>query len=1210
MDVTDQQGQTVALPVGEVEQTAPEHVNLRDLVDVTDRRGETVALPVARTPKYDYAAIRRRYLEGFKARDRVEAEAANRIWLARSLGLDDPAGIDHATLTHAVFGAELEPEAAAERIGGELQRRWEPDAYETFVNLAPEEQEKQALAASNRWGAHRPEDMGALWSMPGGEAPERARPQTAKIVGEHAEKLLGESRKRRIAYWEDELSPRVQLLGRDLARKLTDGNTAELVAEYMPRIVALSPETRLELYDYIGTLAPDVSLPWWNIVHGVAGRTGETVRTTVQGFLRGAPLLDIEGVSMFLEDRPKWEPTDEEQVAAALGRLKQGQRIEQATLAKWTREALAMVPYMGLAVGTYGASSYFEYVGRQSEELVAHGVAPEAALVASVVSGIPYAAIERVQGRQLLTTFGVGKHATRAAYMQSWTEQISHRYLRWLVQAGARQQAESIEEGLQGAVEAGTMAFFLDTYGSAEVAQAAWDEYRAALGPMGVLQVLGLGGRLAGRQVARLAPGDVARLEHRAGQVAIIDDALAAERGADASRAQGRAVYARWKEAEGAEARREVLRGAGYDAREAARIGAMFDERELGERALGPVISEVAEARKRELEQERDRVVADILGRSAEAERTEDGGRGTEDGKRKTEEDQQAPGPASQDDKRDDKQAAAVLEDQALSAGVPIDLPAEAIREQVTRQRRQPTRRRPTEQLNILELARSEVPKVYVTAEDRREPANANVHVSPRFLTADPSGMSWDQAVQYMAEHYPGLGVEADTEMSELFRLVYQGRAKDFVAQEPADQQPVFGADVEIGDVIRGDEIVVDRTADGGVRTIDGQGRVKSYPAQETVGTVTEMGHAENARTAEARERAGLSREWDTGEEIATMEPDFAVTLDARRGRRAARQKLDRFETLVRDLGEAAPGAFPVQLVAESELPGEVQEALARYRERYPDARPKGVRTAEAVYLVPENLAGETELLGTWLHEQVVHVGLRQALGDRLDAVLDEVATVVGPEGLRSALPEAYHDQGARVQAEEYLARVAEKVLDRESLSEPERTAWQRVVDWLRRLLGEMLGRDELAGRIAEEMDIGGAQALRLAAILRDGIRGIRDADGQEQGTLLFDMAQGEFGGLLDEVAAKRVEQRAAGIAEAAGVPEWVRATARNVAADIQAGRVTDYAAAMRRLDRALEAAGRQQQRIAPPRADAQPGLFGNEGEGSLFSMAEGKGEG
>lgn len=1205
VDVTERRGQTVALPIEEPaeQQSGPQMLDLSELVDVTERRGQTVELPVARRAKWDLAAIRRRYLAGFGEREGIEAEAANRIWLARTLGLEDPAGIEHETLAYAVYGqAKLTPVEVAERIGEGLRRRWEPDQYEQFLGKSDEEQVQEALGARDRWGAFSPEDMERLWSAPGSFEPMRTEPDARRAVLEHAERLLGASRKRRIAYWEDELSPRAQLLAREVARKVTEANMGEVVEEYLPRLVALDADTRAQVYDYIGALTPDLQLPWWNVWHGLWERGRVQLGNTVKGAWRVDEWLD-QGAE------PAWQPSEEETVATALQGLRQGQRIEQAVLGKFTREALSMLPYMALAKASWGTSTFFEYVGRQSDELVAAGVAPEAALVGAVVSGIPYAAIEKLQAGKVMKAFGWGKHAGREAFLAGWTQRIGNRYARWAATAGVNTAWESVGEGLQGAVEAETMAYFLEAYGAEDVARAAYAEFAQSLGPMGMLELLGLGTRKgAGAVMARLRAGDVGRLSARARQVEVLEGEVATERQGEGQPGRFRAVgvYRRWVAAEGGEARREVLRGAGYEGRELAQVEAMFAERELGERALGPVIEEVAADRRAELERERDRVIEELT-RAADGEgKTEDGrrkteeGRGeTEDGKRKTEEDQgktaEEQGPADQGP------AAAELEAEALAAGVPIDLPADAIQQQVKRRRS----RRAGQQQNILQLARNEVPKLYLSTEDLRELKNAKVPISPRFVTKNKSAMSWDQAVQYFAEHYPGLGVEPDTEMSELVRLVYQGKAADFAAQDPADSEPVFAADVEIGDVIRGEEVVVDRSEDGGAVTIDSQGRVTTYPARETVAMVTEMGHADDERTVEARARAGLEGQWERPAEAGLLEADFAVTVERRRGTRAAQQKVARFEGLAAELAEAAPGAFPVSLVGEQDLPADVREELARYRQRFPEARPKGVRTAEGVYLLPDNLASEAEFLGTWLHEQVVHVGLRQALGEgRLEAVLDEVAGLVGAEGLRAALPEAYHGQAERVQAEEYLARLAERVLDRESLSEAERTVWQRVLDWLRQVVGEVLGRDELAARIAAEMELGGPQALRLAGILRDGLRGIRQEQGaQERAGLLFDMTQAEFGGLLDEVAAKRVEQRAEGIAQGGeGVPEWVRATARNVLAEVRAGRVTDYAAAMAKLDGALAAAGRQQTRLTAASADAQPELFGD--RGTLFSLA------
>jgi hypothetical protein len=130
------------------------------------------------------------------------------------------------------------------------------------------------------------------------------------------------------------------------------------------------------------------------------------------------------------------------------------------------------------------------------------------------------------------------------------------------------------------------------------------------------------------------------------------------------------------------------------------------------------------------------------------------------------------------------------------------------------------------------------------------------------------------------------------------------------------------------------------------------------------------------------------------------------------------------------------------------------------------------------VYMVADNISSESRAVALWLHEQGLHVGLKGIFPDegQYRNALDLVALSMPRHELRSimrlyGLAETL--EGRLEAAEEYLARVAEKVSINEVLAPREQTVWERftraVRSFLRRALGRRLGAWRLTdGEMAE----------------------------------------------------------------------------------------------------------------------------------------------
>ena len=101
----------------------------------------------------------------------------------------------------------------------------------------------------------------------------------------------------------------------------------------------------------------------------------------------------------------------------------------------------------------------------------------------------------------------------------------------------------------------------------------------------------------------------------------------------------------------------------------------------------------------------------------------------------------------------------------------------------------------------------------------------------------------------------------------------------------------------------------------------------------------------------------------------------------------------------------------------------------------------------------PEKSAQET-----YLHEVVAHYGLRQLLGDKFDSFMDSVWEMMGDEERkrweRSVSYIKDETERRRVAADEYVARIAEKLDANTEITKEEKTIWQKIVEAVKEFLG------------------------------------------------------------------------------------------------------------------------------------------------------------
>lgn len=85
----------------------------------------------------------------------------------------------------------------------------------------------------------------------------------------------------------------------------------------------------------------------------------------------------------------------------------------------------------------------------------------------------------------------------------------------------------------------------------------------------------------------------------------------------------------------------------------------------------------------------------------------------------------------------------------------------------------------------LLELARDDVKKLYVTKAERQELKDAGVKVNFRFLSPDSMYHDYSSAAMLVAHRYPGLGLRADAELAEVVTKLFTGRARRPTSEVP-----------------------------------------------------------------------------------------------------------------------------------------------------------------------------------------------------------------------------------------------------------------------------------------------------------------------------------------------------------------------------------------------------------------------------------------
>ena len=178
---------------------------------------------------------------------------------------------------------------------------------------------------------------------------------------------------------------------------------------------------------------------------------------------------------------------------------------------------------------------------------------------------------------------------------------------------------------------------------------------------------------------------------------------------------------------------------------------------------------------------------------------------------------------------------------------------------------------------------------------------------------------------------------------------------------------------------------------------------------------------------------------------------------------------------------EASGAAAPLRLVDTVDQLDKsvVKKAGDSVIEGYYDAN------AGEVVLVAENLRSADHALEVWAEEQVGHFANREGgLGD-FTAIIEGSGVTI--DQMRESLGAGYESLDSTGVVDEYVAKIARKVVDKDTLDVQEQTIWQRIKDWFAQTFGlDTAGPQEAMDRAIAELIKARTRANLSGELVRD----------------------------------------------------------------------------------------------------------------------------
>jgi hypothetical protein len=163
------------------------------------------------------------------------------------------------------------------------------------------------------------------------------------------------------------------------------------------------------------------------------------------------------------------------------------------------------------------------------------------------------------------------------------------------------------------------------------------------------------------------------------------------------------------------------------------------------------------------------------------------------------------------------------------------------------------------------------------------------------------------------------------------------------------------------------------------------------------------------------------------------------------------KQELAETEAILKDLASRSKARVNI-VRSQNQLAGAIR------RQINPGERVKGVNLGNLSYIVLDNLESKEEAIRTFIHEVGVHDGIGNIITDREQriAFFEKVVDDIGMERIKEVVPETEWGLPKHLLGEEYIAYLAEKHLNGETLTMPELTIWQRFIELINEVLRKL----------------------------------------------------------------------------------------------------------------------------------------------------------
>lgn len=173
-------------------------------------------------------------------------------------------------------------------------------------------------------------------------------------------------------------------------------------------------------------------------------------------------------------------------------------------------------------------------------------------------------------------------------------------------------------------------------------------------------------------------------------------------------------------------------------------------------------------------------------------------------------------------------------------------------------------------------------------------------------------------------------------------------------------------------------------------------------------------------------------------------------------------------------LSANAEGALPSKWVAtQDDLPKNIRDkAMSENPRLKKRGSIDGVYDPKSgkVYFVADQINSKDDVARVWLHEQVGHHGIDLVYPNKKDrdAFHEEVFRSVGLDKIRKVVSPSEmrifegSDKGAKARirlADEYVAYLTNKVINKEKLTVEEKSAWQKILDIVRKAWAKLYGK-------------------------------------------------------------------------------------------------------------------------------------------------------